>query len=108
MRYCGKVGYSSTVETRPGVWVDEGIVERTYYGDVIRLSRRYHTVEQVNDELNISYQISVLADPYALEHFVDIKYVIWKGVKWKVSNVEIEYPRLKMTVGGVYKENDES
>lgn len=108
MRYCGKVGYSSTVETRPGVWVDEGIVERTYYGDVIRLSRRYHTVEQVNDELSISYQISVLADPYALEHFVDIKYVIWKGVKWKVSNVEIEYPRLKMTVGGVYKENDES
>ena len=108
MRYCGKVGYSSTVETRPGVWVDEGIVERTYYGDVIRLSRRYHTVEQVNDELSISYQISVLADPYALEHFVDIKYVVWKGVKWKVSNVEIEYPRLKMTVGGVYKENDES
>lgn len=108
MRYCGKVGYSSTVETRPGVWVDESIVERTYYGDVIRLSRRYHTVEQVNDELSISYQISVLADPYALEHFVDIKYVVWKGVKWKVSNVEIEYPRLKMTVGGVYKENDES
>lgn len=108
MRYCGKVGYSSTVETRSGVWVDEGIVERTYYGDVIRLSRRYHTVEQVNDELSISYQISVLADPYALEHFVDIKYVIWKGVKWKVSNVEIEHPRLKMTVGGVYKENDES
>lgn len=108
MRYCGKVGYSTTVETRPGVWVDEKIVERTYYGDVILLSRRYHTVEQVNDDLAISYQISVLADPYALEHFVDIKYVIWKGVKWKVSNVAIEYPRLKMTVGGVYKENDES
>ena len=108
MRYCGKVGYSTTIETRPGVWVDEGIIERTYYGDVTRLARRYHTIEQVNDELNISYQISVLADPYALEHFVDIKYVIWKGIKWKVSTVEIEHPRLKMTVGGVYRENDES
>ena len=106
MRYYGKVGYVQTAETRPGVWAEEEIVERPYYGDVLKLSRRYQMIDQTNENLNISHQISILADPYALEHFSDIKYVYWKGAKWKVSTVELEYPRLRLTVGGVYKEND--
>ena len=108
MRYYGKVGYCSTVEVRPGVWVEDQIVERPYYGDVLRFSRRYQGADKVNDDLEISNQISILADPYAYEHFSEIRYVIWMGVKWKVPTVEVEYPRLKLTVGGVYTENDES
>ena len=108
MRYYGKVGYCTTVEVRPGVWDNNHIVERFYSGDVLRYSRRYQTADKVNDDLEISNQISILADPYAYEHFSEIRYVYWMGVKWKVPTVEVEYPRLKLTVGGVYTENDES
>ena len=108
MRYYGKVGYCSTVEVRPGVWDNNHIVERFYYGDVLRYGRRYQTADKVNDDLEISNQISILADPYAYDHFSEIRYIVWMGVKWKVPTVEVEYPRLKLTVGGVYTENDES
>ena len=108
MRYYGKVGYCSTVEVRPGVWDNNHIVERFYYGDVLRYGRRYQTADKVNDDLEISNQISILADPYAYDHFSEIRYVVWMGVKWKVPTVEVEYPRLKLTVGGVYTENDKS
>lgn len=108
MRYYGKVGYCSTVEVRPGVWDNNHIVERFYYGDVLRYGRRYQSADKVNDDLEISNQISILADPYAYDHFSEIRYVVWMGVKWKVPTVAVEYPRLKLTVGGVYTENDES
>lgn len=108
MRYYGKVGYCTTVETRPGVWVPDQIVERPYYGDVLRFNRHQQNDGKVNDDLEIRNQISILADPYAYDHFSEIRYIIWMGVKWKVPTVEVEYPRLKLTVGGVYTENDES
>lgn len=107
MRYYGKVGYVTTVETRPGVWEDSEIVERPYYGEVLRYSRRWQGTDQLNDNLTISNQISILADPYAYEHFSDIKYIYWMNVKWKVPTIEVNYPRLILTLGEVYNENDE-
>lgn len=107
MRYYGKVGYVTTVETRPGVWEDSEIVERPYYGEVLRYSRRWQGTDQLNDNLTISNQISILADPYAYEHFSDIKYIYWMNVKWKVLTIEVNYPRLILTLGEVYNENDE-
>ena len=107
MRYFGKVGYVPTVEIRPGVWAEDQVVERSYYGDVIRRSRKWQGSENLNDNLNISNQISILADPYAYEHFAEIKYVIWNGIKWKVLTVDVDYPRLILHIGEVYKENDD-
>lgn len=107
MRYYGKVGYVTTVETRPGVWTNDNVVERPYYGEVLRHSRRWQGADQLNDNLTISNQISILADPYAYEHFADIKYIYWNNVKWKVPSVEVNYPRLILDIGEVYSENDE-
>lgn len=107
MRYYGKVGYVTTVETRPGVWEDSEVVERPYYGEVLRYSRRWQGTDQLNDNLTISNQISILADPYAYDHFSDIKYIYWMNVKWKVPTIEVNYPRLILTLGEVYNENDE-
>jgi len=107
MRYYGKVGYVTSVEARPGVWQDSEIVERPYYGEVLRYSRRWQGADQLNDNLTITNQISILADPYAYEHFSDIKYIYWKNTKWKVPTVEVNYPRLILTLGEVYNENDE-
>lgn len=100
-KYFGKIGYSVTQETVPGVW-EESVTERSYYGDLIKNTRRYQSADKVNDDLSISNEISILADPYAYENFHAMKYVEFMGAKWKVTNVEVQYPRLILTVGGVY------
>lgn len=101
MKWYGKIGYGITEETKPGVWTTKP-VERFYYGDVTRNYRTLQPGNQVNDNINISNIISVVADPYATNHFHEIRYVEFGGTKWKVINVEVQYPRLLLTLGGVY------
>ena len=98
-KFYGEVGYGITRETAPGVWKDE-IETYTYYGDVERPATRWETGSGVNDDLAVRNNISILADPFAYEHFSLIKYVKWMGVKWKVTNVEVQRPRLILTLGG--------
>ena len=100
-KFYGKIGYANTVETKPGVY-EEQIVERSYYGDLIRNTRRLQSADQVNDDINISNEISIVADPYATNNFHTMRYVVFMGTKWKISNVEVSYPRLILTLGGVY------
>ena len=100
-RYCGKVGFAIETEVRPGVWKNE-IVERTYYGDSFRMSRRLQDSGNLNDNVTISNEISIVADPFANENFLSIRYAEFMGVKWKVTNIENQRPRLLMTLGGVY------
>lgn len=100
-KWFGKIGYATTAETRPGVW-EESIVEREYYGDIIRNSRRLQSGDKVNDDLNISNQLSIVSDPYANENFHAMRYAEFMGAKWKVTDVEVQYPRLLLTLGGVY------
>jgi hypothetical protein len=104
-KYFGKIGYISTQETRPGVWRSV-VTEREYYGDVIRNTRRLDTAEQVNDNIDISNQISIVADPFAYENFHSMRYVEFMGTKWKVRTVDVQYPRLILTLGGVYNEQE--
>lgn len=100
-KFYGKIGYSETVETSPDVWEDQ-IVERVYRGDVNRISRKWEKSDGVNDDLNVSHEISIIADAYACEHFSAIKYVEWMGAKWKVPSVEVQRPRLILSIGGVW------
>lgn len=100
-KFYGKIGYANTVETKPGVY-EEQIVERSYYGDLIRNTRRLQSADQVNDDINISNEISIVADPYATNNFHTMRYAVFMGTKWKISNVEVSYPRLILMLGGVY------
>lgn len=100
-KWFGKIGYAETVETKPGVW-EEKITPREYYGDLLRNSRRLQSTDQVNDDINISNEISIVADPYANEHFYAMRYAEFSGAKWKITNVEVQYPRLILTLGGVW------
>ena len=102
-KFFGIIGFAETKETAPGVWTEE-ISEREYYGDVLSLNRKLETGEHLNDDININNRISILADPFAFERFSSIRYVSWMGAKWKVSNVEVQYPRLILSIGGVYNE----
>lgn len=100
-KYFGKIGFAVTGETVPGVY-DETIKERDYYGDMTRNSRRLQSGDKVNDDLNISNELSIIADPYANENFHAMRYATYMGAKWKVTNVEVQFPRLILTLGGVY------
>lgn len=106
MKYCGIIGFGITEEqtvdgVTNGVWEDK-IIERQYYGDVLRFSNRRQGASKVNDDIDISNQLSILADPFAYENFQNILYVTWMNAKWKVSTVTVDYPRITLDIGGVY------
>lgn len=101
VKFFGVIGYVETVETNPGVW-EEQITERNHYGDVIRNTRRLQSSNQLNDNINISNEISIVSDPYANKNFHSMRYIEFMGTKWKISNVEVQYPRLILTLGGLY------
>lgn len=105
MKYYGAIGYSITEETSPGVWA-ERIHERNYTGDVIKNNRRYSSSDNLNDNVTISNEFSVVADAFAYDNFMAIRYIEWMGARWKVETVEIQRPRLLLTVGGVYNGPD--
>lgn len=104
-KFHGNIGFADQAEqreTKPGVW-SEQIVEREYYGDVI--SAFYNTrngSETTNDELGINNRISIVANEYAFQNFQFMKYVVYMGTKWRITNVEVQYPRLVLSIGGVY------
>lgn len=103
MRFYGEVGYGESTETPSGsgVW-EYAITEVAYRGDVIRNTRRLESGEGLNDDLTVNNSISIVADEYANEHFFNIKYVVWQGIRWVVSSVEVRSPRLILSLGGVY------
>ena len=108
-KFYGQVGYAESVETVPGVsgvWEDV-ITERNYYGDVIRNARYLKEPEgdRLNKDITLQNSISIVADAFAYEHFFAIRYVVWMGVRWTVTDVEVQpsNPRLQLRVGGVYR-----
>ena len=105
-KFCGKIGYVETVEVEPGVWVKGQITEREYYGDLIRNFVKHESSGNVNDNINIANEVSIVADPYATEHFFAIRYIKFSmpniGGVWEVTNAEVAYPRIILALGGVY------
>ena len=104
-KYFGKIGYGVSEETRPGVH-ELRIVEKDYYGDIVRNPRRLENGGKVNDDLNINMNLSIVADPFAYQNFHQLKYVEYMGAKWKATSVEPQFPRLIITLGGVYNGED--
>ena len=100
-KFYGKVGYVTQEEISPGIW-DDVTVEKEYRGDILQNMRRWEPTEQKNDNLVISNRISIIADPFAHDNFSTIKYVYLGGVRWKVNSIEIQRPRLILTLGEVY------
>lgn len=100
-KYCGKIGYAVSEETSPGVW-EEKITEREYYGELIKNTRKLANGENLNDDITVANDVSIVADPFVMEHFYQIRYAVLYSVKWKVSDVEVKSPRLILRLGGVY------
>lgn len=100
-RFYGKVGYGVSVETAPGVWKDS-ITEIPYFGDVVKNTRQLHDGSKINDDLTVNNSISIVADAFANQNIFAIRYVEWMGGLWEVTDVQVQIPRLLLSLGGVY------
>ena len=101
-KFHGILGYvSDAEETSPGVYVPV-VTERACRGDIPRNTQRVEPAETLNSNFNISNRFSVIADTYALDNLRYIRFLEWRGTKWAVSSAEIQYPRIVLTVNGVY------
>lgn len=102
MKFYGLVGFmTGEKEVKPGVYKPE-IIEKSYVGDVSWNNRHFQSSENQNDDIRLNNQISILSDVYSHENFASIRYVVWNNVKWRVTNVEVNYPRITLTIGGIY------
>lgn len=102
MKFFGEVGFwLGSKEVKPGIFKSE-IVEKLYSGDVNWNNRHFQPSENQNEDVRLNNQISILSDLYSKENFASIRYVVWNHTKWKVTNIEVNYPRLILTIGGVY------
>lgn len=100
-KFFGKIGYAIDAETAPGVWT-KVVTEREYAGDIIKETRQFSNASQVNDSLTLNNRISIVSDDFANANLSSMVYAIIGGVYWRVSNVEINRPRLILSFGGVY------
>jgi len=100
-KFYGSVGYVESKETSPGVWTDT-VMEKKYRGDVFKISKRWQKGEGLNDDITVNNEISIIADPFAYSNIQNIKYVVWIGSKWKVTQIHVARPRLTLIIGGVY------
>ncbi len=103
-KFYGEIGFSTgTVETPSGsgIWVDE-IVEYPYFGNVVRNTRQLQAGEKINDDISVNNSISIVADPYAYENIFAMRYIRWMRALWVVTTVDVQRPRLLLSLGGVY------
>jgi len=111
-KFYGIIGFS-ILEERPsgeegvntGIY-EETVVEKNYRGDILRNARRWEQSENLNDNLTINNTFSIIADSFALQNYQAMKYMTWSGSSWKITNIEIQRPRIIITVGGVYNGNE--
>lgn len=103
MKFHGKIGFVQTVETPvgSGIYLEEA-TEKSYFGDMLKTMRSWEKTEYANDDLNINNELSILSNPYIIERLNAVRYVVWHGTAWKVKSAELVFPRIKLTLGGVY------
>lgn len=105
MKWCGYIGFVSTQETDPGIYKDVGI-EKRYKGYITRFNRQIKPDSVVNDSPLLDIQIRVYINPYLNDNIYNIKYITYMNKKWKITNVEVQYPQIIFSLGGLYFNED--
>ena len=100
-RFSGKLGFVMTHETDEGVWLEE-FVELHVKGTIRSLYVRNENSASANTNLRLTNEISILMDTKIKTYLETLKYVVWKGSKWEVQSIGVNYPRLTINLGGLY------
>lgn len=100
-RFSGKLGFVMTQETEEGVWL-ENTVELPAKGTIRSLYVRNDNASSVNTNLRLTNEISILLDSKIQTYLETLRYVVYKGSKWEVQSIGVNYPRLTINLGGLY------
>ena len=100
-KYSAKIGFVINEETSPGIWKDN-IVEKNYFGDIVQNRAIFNSSDKLNDDQNVSAKISIIANSFAMTNLKWMRYLEWYGILWKITSIEPAFPRLILTIGGVY------
>ena len=103
-KFWGIIGFVKQVETSPDVWTEQ-TTEREYACEKVRNGTRWQNSKNIIDDIVVDNRVSVLADPYAWDEMGSMRYLIRNGSKWKIAAIEEAYPRLILTLGGLYHGN---
>lgn len=107
-KFYGKVGYAVTEEVRPGVWRPKEVTHN-YYGDWLRFNAKFQvSSNSTNSDVNVSNELSIIADAYAIGHFSNIRFVEFMGATWEVISVQPKHPRIILTIGGLYERGEQA
>ena len=107
-KFYGKVGYIEMAETKPGVWRPVETLQE-YYGEWTRYTSKFQVSSAgTNDNVNVANELSIVADPYAIQHFSNIRFVEFMGAKWTVTAVEPKHPRIILTIGGLWNGSEQA
>jgi hypothetical protein len=105
MRFSGAVGYAADSQVTPGVW-KEIITEHNYYGDVIQYSRRLDPASQTppttSNNIALGNSFSIVGDELAFGNITNMRYVVWQGSRWAITDVMVKRPRLILTIGDLW------
>lgn len=103
-KFCGNIGFKETLEIPEGSGIYRNVITEKgpYYGDILKNYKSWQTTNNHNDDSEISNTISIVSDPYALNAIGAMKYVVWLGQKFKIKSISVEFPRLVLTIGGLY------
>lgn len=104
MKWFGKIGYALDTEVSPGIW-EHNVIEREHFGDVLSFRRNEQPGNEIVEGITLTNKISILADPFAESSIESMLYLTFMGTKWNITNIDVEYPRLIISLGGVYHGN---
>lgn len=106
MKYNGKVGFVITRETSPGTWTPQTEV-REVLGDVLLRNIRETDAQSINTNVDISQQISFVYDNFLIQNMFVMQWMEWMGKKFKISKIDVRPPRMIVTLGQSFGEEDD-
>jgi len=101
------VGFQHFRETAHSVYRDDQVV-RSYPAFVNRVMVRPVVQDDSSvEDVQLSNQVSFLTDWYSTKYIDNIRFVKWRGNRFRVRSVTWQYPRIVLDIGAPYP-NDES
>lgn len=98
-KFSGKIGIQKevTVNGRTTKSISEVLVR----GDLMNFRNDFEG-DKINNDITYGGTISIIA-PTSINRIIhQIRYVVIWGVKWKVTGVKFQHPRIVLSLGGVY------
>lgn len=98
------IGFAESVETAPSVYTEE-VVERKITCDVTEDAAKFNASNQSNTDVDLGLKFEIFGDANSRTDYFKIRYVVYRGVKWRVESAAPVYRHIVLRVRGIYNGN---